>query len=314
MTARPSAPEVSGLPDTTTHWALRWAPPACRAYVQLARIDRPIGWQLLLLPCWWSTALAARTVGTVPSLAHLLLFAAGAIAMRGAGSTFNDIVDRDLDRRVERTRERPIASGRVTRAGATVFLLAQCLVGLAVVLSFNPFTIALSFASLLIVAAYPFAKRVTSWPQAVLGLAFAWGALVGWSATRGSLGVPSLMLYGAAIVWTVGYDTIYALQDRTDDAVVGIGSTALAFGDRVGPAVAVIYGLAILLAAGAVFSAGAGAPAWVGVAGFAIHLAWQVRRLEPNDTARSHALFRSNSVAGLLLFAGLALDAVLARG
>lgn len=308
------APDASALPDTTTHWALRWAPPAWRGYVQLARLDRPIGWQLLLMPCWWGTALAARAAGTAPNLGHLLLFAAGAIAMRGAGSTFNDIVDRDLDRRVARTRDRPIASGRVTRTGAAAFLLAQCLVGLAVVLSFDPLTIALSFASLLIVAAYPFAKRVTSWPQAVLGLAFAWGALVGWAATRGSIGAPALMLYGAAIVWTVGYDTIYALQDRTDDAVAGIGSTALAFGDRVRPAVAIIYALAVLLAAGAVRTTGAGGFAWVGVAAFASHLAWQVRSLEPANTDRSLALFRSNRIAGLLLFAGLAIDAVLARG
>lgn len=313
MSRRGSAVPAAALPDTTTHWALRWAPPAWRGYVQLARIDRPIGWQLLLLPCWWSTALAARAAGTAPNLAHLLLFAVGAIAMRGAGSTFNDIVDRDLDRQVERTRERPIASGRVTRTGAAGFLLAQGLVGLAVVLAFNPFTIALSCASLLIVAAYPFAKRVTSWPQAVLGLAFAWGALVGWSATTGGLALPPVLLYGAAIVWTVGYDTIYALQDRTDDAVAGIGSTALAFGDRVRPAVGIIYGAAVLLAAGAVATAGAGPLAWAGVAAFAGHLAWQVGTLAPEDTARSLALFRSNRIAGLLLFAGVALDAVLAR-
>lgn len=313
MIERPSSLPASALPDTTTHWALRWAPPAWRGYIQLARIDRPIGWQLLMLPCWWSTALAARVAGTAPSLAHLLLFGIGAIAMRGAGSTFNDIVDRDLDRRVERTRERPIASGRLTRTAAAGFLLVQCLVGLAVVLTFNPFTIALSFASLLIVAAYPFAKRVTSWPQAVLGLAFAWGALVGWAATLGSLALPPVLLYAAAIVWTVGYDTIYALQDRLDDAVVGIGSTALAFGDRVRPAVGLIFGLAVGLAASAVAAAGAGPLAWLGIAAFAGHLAWQVRTLEPENTARSHFLFRSNCIAGLLLFAGLALDAVLVR-
>ena len=180
------------------------------------------------------------------------------------------------------------------------------------VLTFNRFTIALSCASLLIVAVYPFAKRVTSWPQAVLGLAFAWGALVGWSATLGGLALPPVLLYGAAIVWTVGYDTIYALQDRTDDAIVGIGSTALAFGDRVRPAVGVIYGIAVLLAGGAVMTAGAGPPAWAGVAAFAVQLAWQVGTLQPDDTARSLALFRSNRIAGLLLFAGFAVDALLA--
>ena len=181
----PTRHAAAALPDTTTHWALRWAPSGWRGYIQLARLDRPIGWQLLLLPCWWSTALAARTIGAAPNLTHLVLFTVGAIAMRGAGSTFNDIVDRDLDGRVERTRNRPLASGRIGRRGATAFMGVQALVGLAVVLCFNGPTIRLAFASLLIVAIYPFAKRVTSWPQAVLGLAFAWGALVGWSATKG---------------------------------------------------------------------------------------------------------------------------------
>lgn len=302
------------LPDTTMPWALRWAPRAWRGYIQLARLDRPIGWQLLLLPCWWSTALVARTTGTAPNLTHLVLFAIGAIAMRGAGSTFNDIVDRDLDGQVERTRGRPVASGRVSRTGAALFVLAQALVGLAVVLCFNGPTIAIAMASLLIVAAYPFAKRVTSWPQAVLGLAFAWGALVGWSATTGSVAAPAMLLYAAAILWTIGYDTIYALQDRTDDAIVGIGSTALAFGDHVRPAVAGLFAAAIGLTAVAVWDAGAGAVAWAGVVGFAASLTWQVAALAPDDAGLSLALFRSNRIAGLILFAGFALDALIARG
>ena len=305
-----SADAASSLPDTTQHWTLRITPSSWRPFIQLARLDRPIGWQLLLLPCWWGVALAARATGTPPDIAHLALLLAGAVAMRGAGSTFNDIVDRDLDRQVARTRERPIASGRVGRSGASAFLLAQCLVGLAVVLAFNPFTIALSFGALGIVAAYPFAKRVTSWPQAVLGLAFAWGALVGWAATVGGLSAAPLLLYGAAILWTMGYDTIYALQDRTDDAIVGIGSTALLFGEHVRPAVAALYAGAVVLAGSAVALVGGGAGAWGGLALFAGHLAWQVATLAPEDGDRALSLFRSNRIAGLLLFAGLALDAV----
>jgi 4-hydroxybenzoate polyprenyltransferase len=308
-----TGPTAEALPDTTGHWALRLAPKPWRGYIQLARFDRPIGWQLLLLPCCWSVALAAKAAGAAPNLLHLVLLALGAIAMRGAGSTFNDIVDRDLDRQVARTRERPIASGRVSRRHAALFLLAQALVGLGVVLCFNRFTVALSCASLLIVAAYPFAKRVTSWPQAVLGLAFAWGALVGWAATFGSLAAAPVWLYVAAILWTIGYDTIYALQDRTDDALVGIGSTALYFGDHVRSGVAVLYGLTAVAAAIALHLAGAGWAAGCGWAVFSAHLGWQVVRIAPTVPGRSQMLFRSNRIAGLMLFAGIAADALLAR-
>ena len=304
---------AGALPDTTGHWALRIVPPAWRGYVQLARIDRPIGWQLLLLPCWWSAALAAKAAHAAPNLLHLALFALGAIAMRGAGSTFNDIVDRDLDRQVERTRDRPIASGRVRRRQAAVFLVAQALVGLAVVLCFNGFTVALACASLGIVALYPFAKRVTSWPQAVLGLAFAWGALEGWASVFGAVAPAAVLLYAAAIFWTIGYDTIYALQDRTDDALVGIGSTALFFGAQVRSGVAVLYGIAALCAAASLALAGGGPPALLGWAGFTLHLGWQVLRIAPDRPSRSLVLFRSNRVAGLLLFAGFAADAWFGR-
>jgi 4-hydroxybenzoate polyprenyltransferase len=304
---------TGALPDTTTHWALRLAPASWRGFLQLARIDRPIGWQLLLMPCWWSVALAAKAAGGIPNLGHLALLTIGAIAMRGAGSTFNDIVDRDLDRQVERTRERPIASGRVSRLQATLFLLAQALVGLAVVLCFNRFTIALSCASLVIVAVYPFAKRVTSWPQAVLGLAFAWGALVGWAARFGSLAAPALALYAAAILWTIGYDTIYALQDRDDDVLIGIGSTALYFGDHVRAGVAVLYGLASFCAGLGLVLAGGGLLSLLGWAAFSAHLAWQVLRIAPGDGTRSLQLFRSNRIAGLILFAGIAADTLMPR-
>ncbi|UDL93491.1 4-hydroxybenzoate octaprenyltransferase [Lichenihabitans sp. PAMC28606] len=306
-------PNAYALPDTTGHWVIRYSPEAWRPYLQLARIDRPIGWQLLLLPCLWGAALAGVAAHRAPDLLQILLFAVGSIAMRGAGSTFNDIVDRDIDLQVERTRNRPIPSGRVTRKQAAVFLVVQLLIGLAVLLCFNHFTIALACASLVIVALYPFAKRVSSWPQAVLGLAFAWGALVAWAAVFGSLAWAPILLYAAAIFWTIGYDTIYALQDRTDDAVVGIGSTALFFGDKVRFGVEALYAVALALAVGAVTLAGGGVWAWLGVAAFGCHLAWQVFRIAPESTTRSLDLFRANRYAGLMLFAGLAVQALSAR-
>ncbi len=293
------------LPDAAL---TRW-PAALRPYVELARIDRPIGWQLLLAPCWWGTALVAMALRAPPNLLHLLLFAVGAVAMRGAGSTFNDIVDRDIDRAVERTRGRPLASRRVSPRQAAAFLAAQALVGLAVLVCFDGFTIGLGIAALLPVAVYPFMKRVTDWPQFVLGLAFAWGALVGWSGTAGSLAWPPLALYAGAILWTMGYDTIYALQDVADDAIVGIGSTAIRFGRHVRGGVASLYGLALAAIGAAIAGAGAGGWAWVGWAGFALHLGWQVLRLRADDPHRALRLFRSNRDAGLLLFAGLAVEA-----
>ena len=298
------------LPDA----ALRRWPAAVRPYAQLARVDRPIGWQLLLAPCWWGAALVAGAVHAAPNLLHLALFAVGAVAMRGAGSTGNDIVDRDLDRAVARTRGRPLASRRVSTRQAAAFLVAQALVGLAVLLRFNGFTVALGIAALLPVAVYPFMKRVTDWPQAVLGLAFAWGALVGWSATTGSLAWPALALYAGAILWTMGYDTIYALQDVADDAVVGIGSTAIRFGRHVRGGVAALYLLALGAVGAALAGVGAGPLAWAGFAAFAAHLGWQAWRIRRDDTALALALFRSNRDAGLLLFAGLAAQAWVSAG
>ncbi len=241
---------------------------------------------------------------------HLALFTVGAIAMRGAGSTFNDLVDRDLDRKVERTRGRPLASGRVGAKAALAFLVALSLVGLAVLLCFNRTTVGLGLAALAPVAVYPFMKRITNWPQFVLGLAFAWGALVGWSATTGSLGWPPLALYAGAILWTMGYDTIYALQDIADDAVVGIGSTAIQFGSHVRGGVARLYGLA-LAACGAALIGRRGRA--MGVAGPRGLRAASRRprsiRIRPDDPRLARDLFRSNRNAGLLLFAGLAIQA-----
>jgi len=301
-----AAPESGTLPDAVPDQVIvRFAPKSWRPFLQLARIDRPIGWWLLLLPCWWSSALASLSRGELLHGRDLALFLVGAIAMRGAGSTYNDIVDRKIDARVERTRGRPLPSGRVSVKAAKIFLVAQCLVGLAVLLSFNAFAIALGFSSLLLVGLYPFMKRITSWPQAVLGGAFAWGALMGWAAVYGSLALAPALLYLGAIFWTIGYDTIYAVQDVEDDARAGIGSTALFFGSRVRAGVGFLYALAILCIGMAFRAAGAGGWAQAGLAGFALHLAWQTTRIGPKQEANALQLFRSNRDAGLLLFAGL---------
>ena len=311
----PVTPPAGALPDSVArHWLLRHAPAPWLGFIQLARLDRPIGWWLVLLPCWWSSALAAMAQHTAPNLLHLGLFLIGAIAMRGAGSTYNDIVDRDIDARVERTRLRPLPSGRVSTRAAVIFLCAEALVGLLVLVSFNRFTIALGFASLAIVGIYPFMKRVTSWPQAVLGLAFAWGGLMGWAATYGSLAVPAVLVYCGAVAWTIAYDTIYALQDLRDDAIIGVKSTARLFGENVAEWLTLFFGLAVACIAAAILLSGAaGVLALAGLVGFALHLGWQifcVARAEPVEPALALRLFRSNRDAGLILFAGLAAEAL----
>src|SRR5450432_4894290 len=234
--------------DATGNWVDTRAPPWSRPYLRLSRLDRPIGSWLLLMPCWWSAALAAGVIGDVGRLPLILvLFLVGAFVMRGAGCTWNDITDRDLDARVERTRSRPIPAGQVSVPQAAVFLVLQALVGLAVLLQFNRFAVATGAASLVIVAVYPFMKRITYWPQIVLGLAFSWGALMGWAAAFGRLDAPALVLYAGAIAWVIYYDTIYAHQDREDDALIGIKSTALLFGERTPPMLAAFYAGAVVL-------------------------------------------------------------------
>ncbi|RVU19739.1 4-hydroxybenzoate octaprenyltransferase [Methylobacterium oryzihabitans] len=302
---RPVADAVRG------HWVDRHAPARFRPYLRLARIERPIGWWLLLLPCWWSAALAATAVGrTGPDPWHMLLFLVGAVAMRGAGSTYNDIADRDLDGRVERTRLRPLPSGQIRTRDAAVFLALQALVGLAVLLQFNRVAILVGLASLAPVAIYPFMKRVMPVPQVVLGLAFAWGGLMGWVGLTGSLDAPALWLYAGTIAWVVGYDTIYAVQDIEDDEIAGIKSSARFFGPWVRPAVGACFAVTVAAIAVALHLAGAGPVGMIGAGLFAAHLAWQVWRLDPRDGNRALALFRSNRDAGLILFAGLALDAI----
>jgi 4-hydroxybenzoate polyprenyltransferase len=296
--------------DATGNWVDTTAPAWSRPYLRLARLDRPIGSWLLLLPCWWSSALAAVAAhARSPNALHIVLFFIGAFAMRGAGCTWNDIVDRDLDSSVERTRSRPIPSGQVSVLQAATFLVLQALVGFAVLLTFNGFTIALGVASLVIVAVYPFMKRITYWPQIVLGLAFSWGALMGWAGAFGSLGVAPLLLYAGSISWVIGYDTIYAHQDREDDALIGIKSTALLFGARTKPMLALFYALAVVLIGAAGYVAGAGLVFWLGLAAFAVHLGWQIFRLDIGNPDNCLAVFKSDRDAGLILFAGLVLDA-----
>ena len=262
------------------------------------------------MPCWWSAALAAGVTGDIDQLpVTLALFFVGAFVMRGAGCTWNDITDRDLDARVERTRSRPIPAGQVGVPQAAAFLVAQALIGLMVLLQFNRFAVLTGIASLVIVAVYPFMKRITWWPQIVLGLAFSWGALMGFAVTLGRVDATALLLYAGSIAWVIGYDTIYAHQDAEDDALIGIKSTALLFGARTRPALMVFYGLAAVLIGTAVALAGARWPAWIGLAAFAGHLIWQIARLEISDPVLCLRLFKSNRDAGLLLFAGLLVDA-----
>jgi 4-hydroxybenzoate polyprenyltransferase len=301
--------DAGRVADSTGNWVDAFAPAWARPYLRLARLDRPIGSWLLLIPCWWSVGLAAVNAGINVDLRHVVLFFIGAFAMRGAGCTWNDIVDRDLDARVERTRSRPIPSGQVTVSAAAAFLALQALVGLAVLLQFNRFTVGVGLASLAVVAVYPFMKRVTYWPQIVLGLAFSWGALMGWPATFARLDPPAFLLYAGAISWVIGYDTIYAHQDREDDALIGIKSTALLFRERTKPMLALFYALAVLFIALAGWSAGAGIMFSLGLLAFAAHLAWQVRRLDIADPASCLTVFKSNRDAGLILFAGFVLDA-----
>jgi 4-hydroxybenzoate polyprenyltransferase len=297
--------------DSTGNWVDTLAPAPLRPYLRLARADRPIGSWLLLIPCWWSAALAAATAGRpYPDPWHLALFFIGAFAMRGAGCTWNDILDRDLDAKVARTRSRPIPSGQVTVRAAAVFLGVQALIGLAVLLQFNRFTVVTGIVSLVIVAVYPLMKRFVSWPQIVLGLAFSWGALMGWAALFARLDAPAYLLYAGSIAWVIGYDTIYAHQDREDDALIGVKSTARLFGARTRLALIICYSLAVVLIGLAGAAAGAGAIFAVGVIVFGAHLGWQISRIDIDDGDLCLRLFKSNRDAGLILFAALTLDAL----
>ncbi len=295
------------LPDAVkNHWADTLVPAQFRPYLRMARLDRPIGWWLLLLPCWWSSALAAAAApATYPNFMHMALFLLGAVVMRGAGCTYNDILDRKLDANVERTRHRPLASGQVSIRQALLFMGLLCLIGLFVLLSFNAVTIATGFASIGLVLIYPLMKRIFWMPQLVLGLAFNWGALVGWTAYTGSISLAPLFLYIGGIFWTVGYDTIYALQDIEDDEIVGIKSSARLFGPHVIPATALCYAGATLFFALSLYTASTGLMAYIGLGAFSLHMAWQIIKLDPKNGSLCLDLFRSNRQGGLLFFAGI---------
>jgi 4-hydroxybenzoate polyprenyltransferase len=295
----------------SNNWVYRVLPRPVWPYAQLARWDRPIGWQLLMWPCFWSAGLAANAAATLGTFSlgrfvfHLILFFIGAVAMRGAGCTYNDIIDHDIDMEVARTRSRPLPSGRVTRLQAKVFMVLQALAGLVVLLQFNGFSIFLGVFSLVFVAVYPFAKRFTDWPQFFLGLAFSWGAVMGWSAEFGTVGMAAIVLYLGAIAWTIGYDTIYAYQDREDDELIGVRSTARRFGEHPRPWLFALYGLTVFLLFVSLALAGAGFLAYIGLLVAAVMLFYQILVLDIHDTTQCLALFKFNGVVGLIVFVGL---------
>jgi 4-hydroxybenzoate polyprenyltransferase len=308
--------ETNRLPDATVadapagNWVDSLAPAWSRPYLRLSRVDRPIGTWLLLIPCLWAIALAAASGPAGFSLHDIWLVASsvvGAFLMRGAGCTWNDVTDRKIDASVARTRSRPLPAGQVTTRQALVWMAAQALVAAVILFSYNGLSIFLGIASLGLVAIYPFAKRFTWWPQVFLGLAFNWGALLLWAAHQGSLGLPALLLYGAGISWTLFYDTIYAHQDRDDDALIGVRSTARLFGSATAIWLRGFLLVSVLLMTAAVLTAMLTPPnplklavALGGVWAFGWHLAWQLRRLDIDDPALCLRLFRTNRDAGLL--------------
>lgn len=300
MNAVPPQPNAEIVPDSEHRGLVGRLPPRVRGLALLARLDRPIGWWLLFWPGAWAVALAG---GAFARWDLILWMLAGSIAMRGAGCVYNDIVDRDLDAQVARTRARPIPSGLVSVRLAWAWLLVLSAVGLVVLVQLKALAAIVAVASLAPVAAYPFMKRITWWPQVWLGLVFSWAALVGWSEVKGALSAPMWLLYAGAIAWVVGYDTIYALQDREDDALIGVRSSALAMGARVRPGVGLCYALAILFWAAAFWLVHPDPLALVALLPVALHLGWQVATLVPDDGGNALARFRANRFAGFLLFA-----------
>ena len=288
-------------------WIDRYVPVPLRPYLRLARLDRPIGTWLLLFPCWWSVSLAIpRGLGTDGRL--LLLFAAGAVIMRGAGCTINDIVDRDLDAKVARTASRPLASGALSLRQAYLFLVLQLAIGLLILWQFSAFAIWLGIGSLVLIAAYTFMKRNTWWPQAFLGITFNWGALLGWAAVWGGLAAAPLWLYLGGIFWTLFYDTIYAHQDKADDALIGIKSTALKLGSKTKPWLAIFASVTIGCFAAALLAADGGVIAFVALAGVLAHLLWQLWYVNLDDPHDCLAKFRSNRFIGWIFLFGIVID------
>lgn len=312
----PEAPaQVADAPKN--NWVDRFAPAATVPYLRLSRADRPIGTWLLYIPCLWGVALAAMGDGfRLWDLWIAVSCGIGAFLMRGAGCTWNDITDRDFDGQVARTRSRPIPSGQVTVKQALIWMVAQAVIAALVLFSYNGLAILLGFASLALVAIYPFAKRFTWWPQVFLGLAFNWGAVLAYAAHAGTVALSTLFLYAAGISWTLYYDTIYAHQDKEDDALIGVKSTARLFGDRSRQALWGFMGLTLVLAAAAIATApvsGVWQPlvALAGVWAFGWHMAWQMRRLNVDDPTSCMAIFRANRNAGLILALFLAIAAFL---
>ena len=324
MTARAANPDIepqrgdgrAAVADAPRgNWVDRYAPLAWRPYLRLARMDRPIGTWLLLFPCWWSVTLAEISDGhPYPDPWLLVMFALGAVLMRGAGCAYNDYVDREYDARVQRTASRPIPSGQVTPEAALLFVVALSLFGFLVLIWFNFFTILLGIASLGLVAIYPFMKRLTYWPQAVLGLAFNWGALMGWAAVKGSLDWPPMLLYAGSVLWTIGYDTIYAHQDTEDDLMLGLKSTALTFGADTPFWVGGFYAGALLLWIAAGFLAGTHLVFFFGVALVGLQMAWQVSTLDVRDPRNCLRRFRANRDVGAAIFLALVADTLISGG
>jgi 4-hydroxybenzoate polyprenyltransferase len=282
----------------------RYAPPGLRPYIRLARLDRPIGTWLLLFPGWWAIAMAAPA-GRWPDWRLMALFAVGAMVMRGAGCTLNDIIDRDFDARVARTRTRPIPSGAVSVKQALAFLLAQLAIGAAILLTMNRLAIGLGVLVLVPIGTYPLMKRITWWPQFFLGLNFNWGALLGWAAATGSLAAPAYLLYAGGLAWTLGYDTIYAHQDKEDDALIGVKSSALALGARTRPFLFLFYAAALALWAWSGMAAHLGWPYFLGLALAGAQLLWQASRVDTADPADCLAKFKSNRWAAWLILLGI---------
>ncbi|MDB5445058.1 MAG: ubiA [Phenylobacterium sp.] len=299
------------LPDATPkNWVDRRAPAALRPWLRLGRFDRPTGIWLLMLPGWQAIALAGAVVGRGPSLALLAEFFVGASLMRAAGCAYNDIVDRDIDAKVARTAGRPIPSGQISVKQAWAFAGGCSLVSLIVLLTMGPLAIGLGVASLALVAAYPFMKRITWWPQAWLGLTFNWGALLGYAAATWRLSPAAILLYAAGFFWTLGYDTIYAIQDLEDDALAGVKSSARRLGDKAPRAIAAFYGLSLVLAFAAYVIADLGFLFVPVFALYAVHLMMQAKRVQVDNPVRALVLFKSNALAGLILFAAFAAGAV----
>ena len=291
------------------NWVDTRAPAWSRPYLRLSRMDRPVGWWLLLLPCWWGALLAAGETGAWSARLTWVLVGCwiGAVLMRGAGCTWNDITDRHFDAAVARTKSRPIPSGQVTVRQAVIWMALQCLISFGVLLTFGPLAIVLGIAAMIPVIIYPFAKRFTWWPQVFLGIAFNWGALLAYAAVAGNLSSAPVFLYLAGIAWTLFYDTIYAHQDKEDDALIGVKSTARLFGDGTGRWLKRFLVVSVILIAGATVEALADRSLFALIAGLAgawsigAHMAWQLARLDIDDPERCLALFRSNRDAGLLV-------------